>query len=884
MTGSGKTHTMLGDIYKTSTGEPGICTLAISSLFSEIRGNQEKIFHVRMSYLEIYNEHTRDLLNGNNEDTTYADLLIVEDPKKGITVQELTEYEINSPEELLELMLKGNQCRTMAPTRVNQFSSRSHAMINIVLESQSKIRGVTEEVSFAKFSIVDLAGCERAAASDNKGIRMLEGGKINRSLLALGNCINRLSDKNRTSASYVPYRDSKLTRLLKDSLGGNTKTVMIACVSPGDNFYDETLNTLKYAERASSIKKTVTRNIREVGVHISQYKEIIDSLRHEITTLKNQLETQQKEGIKILKSNLSVSKEVEMIEEEIKKAKDSKDIIASANPNILTDKPLELSVEQDELKKSLEVIQEVISHDKILLNNMEQRLTSQKVNNEIEDILQLQNDIALMKKTIEGSEQVKKAIEHALQQRKFFETDSNGISTKDPGVDEEEKIVKDLRLEKIDLVIQNLEMKKKLKCMENENEEKNQLFIVMRKEIDNLKDQLKDKELEIISMKFSCQNSPPPRAASKKSVVSSKKKHSSSKNPFNRFSTSRETQNNSSSGMTINLMNVKAMQNKIIKKKSGRSSSRHNSKHRDEVCYKKTFSIQTKDKFNTSLSSLYPFYNENKKKTKTIQTAYATHRKQRNFNMIEEADMSQERRKSLIINTDKDKDKDKIIEREINNKIPRDAIVIKAVLNTGNQKKRCKDKEIPLKSTYQDEHRTQIKSVYIDLKKHKVNQALRINLGSSIPIKEEKELRCPPRQFDSLPEEKDKQPIRSRSLNPVISELRNRRKRGKNARLEFSLVPMKDLLEELGSSRKDYSMKHIMEESKNEKTICLTPQAKKKQATFTDEVLHISRHEDDNFLIKESTRNEERAKALNTFESIDHRKGSLKAGFDLDPM
>ena len=112
---------------------------------------------------------------------------------------------------------------------------------------------------------------------------------------------------------------------------------------------------------------------------------------------------------------------------------------------------------------------------------MEQRLTSQKVNNEIEDILQLQNDIALMKKTIEGSEQVKKAIEHALQQRKFFETDSNGISTKDPGVDEEEKIVKDLRLEKIDLVIQNLEMKKKLKCMENENEEKNQLFIVMRK-------------------------------------------------------------------------------------------------------------------------------------------------------------------------------------------------------------------------------------------------------------------------------------------------------------------------------------------------------------------------------------------------------------------
>ena len=136
-----------------------------------------------------------------------------------------------------------------------------------------------------------------------------------------------------------------------------------------------------------------------------------------------------------------------------------------------------------------------------------------------------------------------------------------------------------------------------------------------------------------------------------------------------------------------------------------------------------------------------------------------------------------------------------------------------------------------MKSTYQDEHRTQIKSVYIDLKKHKVNQALRINLGSSIPIKEEKELRCPPRQFDSLPEEKDKQPIRSRSLNPVISELRNRRKRGKNARLEFSLVPMKDLLEELGSSRKDYSMKHIMEESKRENNL-LDPSGKEKTSNI----------------------------------------------------
>lgn len=140
--------------------------------------------------------------------------------------------------------------------------------------------------------------------SDNKGIRMLEGQKINRSLLALGNCINILSDPKKKGA-FVPYRDSKLTRLLKDSLGGNTKTIMIACIGPTYFTIEETLNTLKYSSRARRIKKKIVKNIREVEMHVSVYKEIIQSLKNEIQHLKEQLH--QKEQLSLADHPLSDS-------------------------------------------------------------------------------------------------------------------------------------------------------------------------------------------------------------------------------------------------------------------------------------------------------------------------------------------------------------------------------------------------------------------------------------------------------------------------------------------------------------------------------------------------------------------------------------------------
>jgi kinesin family protein 18/19 len=136
--------------------------------------------------------------------------------------------------------------------------------------------------------MIDLAGSERGTVTENRGLRLREGAKINQSLLALANCINALGDKTK-KGFFVPYRDSKLTRMLKDSLGGNCKTVMISCVSPGSSSFEETLNTLKYANRAKNIKTKVTANKRLVSMHIAEYKNIINDLRSEIEQLKTKM-------------------------------------------------------------------------------------------------------------------------------------------------------------------------------------------------------------------------------------------------------------------------------------------------------------------------------------------------------------------------------------------------------------------------------------------------------------------------------------------------------------------------------------------------------------------------------------------------------------------
>ena len=305
MTGSGKTHTMLGDIYNIINSEEGLCSLAIESIFQNIKKDQNKEFKLKVSYLEIYNEQVKDLLNDNP--TKGSSLMLIEDPITGVQVPDLSEFIVNNSEELIDLLLKGNERRTMAATSVNQFSSRSHAILQIMLESYDSAKGI---VNTGKLSFVDLAGSERAATTENRGMRMIEGSKINRSLLALGNCINILSDKLKGNANFVPYRDSKLTRLLKDSLGGNTKTVMIACVTPTVVCFEENINTLKYAVRAKMIKTKVSRNVKEIGQGEEYYKDIINSLKTEVNILKKLLHEQKiaTQSVSPLKSRVNIIK------------------------------------------------------------------------------------------------------------------------------------------------------------------------------------------------------------------------------------------------------------------------------------------------------------------------------------------------------------------------------------------------------------------------------------------------------------------------------------------------------------------------------------------------------------------------------------------------
>ncbi|TNN03241.1 hypothetical protein fugu_000270 [Takifugu bimaculatus] len=277
----GKTYTMLG-----TDKEPGIYVRTLNDLFRAIEEtSDDMLYSVSMSYLEIYNEMIRDLLNPSSG---FLDLR--EDSKGVIQVAGITEVSTINAQEIMELLVKGNKQRTQEPTAANRTSSRSHAVLQVAVRQQSRCRDVLQEVRFARLFMIDLAGSERAAQTQNRGQRLKEGAHINRSLLALGNCINALSDKN--GAKYVNYRDSKLTRLLKDSLGGNSRTVMIAHISPASVAFEESRNTLTYADRAKNIRTRVKKNLVNVSYHIAQYTNIISDLRCEVQRLKKKIADQ----------------------------------------------------------------------------------------------------------------------------------------------------------------------------------------------------------------------------------------------------------------------------------------------------------------------------------------------------------------------------------------------------------------------------------------------------------------------------------------------------------------------------------------------------------------------------------------------------------------
>ena len=278
-TGAGKTYTMLGN-----PDNPGVTFLTMMELFKRInQAKDEKTCTVSVSYLEIYNEQVKDLIKPSGSLDVWVDTC------SGVTVNGLSWHKPQTAGELFELLECGNRNRIQHATDINANSSRSHAVFQVVVEQKPRSADFSAVITRSKMLLVDLAGSERALVTTNRGMRLKEGANINKSLLALGNCINALSSAADKQAVNVTYRNSKLTRLLKDSLGGNCHTVMIVNISPSSLSYEETFNSLKYADRAKHIKTKLVKNVINVDFHLSNYREIVNRLQKEILELKEKL-------------------------------------------------------------------------------------------------------------------------------------------------------------------------------------------------------------------------------------------------------------------------------------------------------------------------------------------------------------------------------------------------------------------------------------------------------------------------------------------------------------------------------------------------------------------------------------------------------------------
>jgi kinesin family protein 16B len=270
-TGAGKTYSMMG-----WDGQPGLVPRISQELFTKADGKDQNSFRVEVSYLEIYNEKVRDLMIDGG---VKHNLKVREHPQTGPFVDGLSKHTVLSSTDLLHLIELGNNHRTTAATQMNDVSSRSHAIFTINFTQAQILEGIPSETT-SRMNLVDLAGSERVESSGATGDRLREGSNINRSLTTLGLVISALatnsaiaSKANSEKKKFVPYRDSVLTWLLKDSLGGNSKTIMLAAISPADINYGETLSTLRYANRAKSIvnKPVVNEVGKQSGGHTNRH-------------------------------------------------------------------------------------------------------------------------------------------------------------------------------------------------------------------------------------------------------------------------------------------------------------------------------------------------------------------------------------------------------------------------------------------------------------------------------------------------------------------------------------------------------------------------------------------------------------------------------------
>uniref|UniRef100_A0A673MYZ3 Kinesin-like protein n=1 Tax=Sinocyclocheilus rhinocerous TaxID=307959 RepID=A0A673MYZ3_9TELE len=334
-TGTGKTFTMEG--VRAVPELRGIIPNSFAHVFGHIaKAEGDTRFLVRVSYLEIYNEEVRDLLGKDQMQR----LEVKERPDVGVYIKDLSGYVVNNADDMDRIMTLGHKNRSVGATNMNEHSSRSHAIFTITIECSEKGVDGDQHVRMGKLHLVDLAGSERQGKTGATGQRLKEATKINLSLSTLGNVISALVDGKST---HVPYRNSKLTRLLQDSLGGNSKTMMCANIGPADYNYDETISTLRYANRAKNIKNKARINEDPKDALLRQFQK-------EIEELKKKLE----EGEEISGSDGSGSDDMDEGEDGGEKRRKRRDDADRGRKKVSPDKMVEMQAKIEEERKALE--------------------------------------------------------------------------------------------------------------------------------------------------------------------------------------------------------------------------------------------------------------------------------------------------------------------------------------------------------------------------------------------------------------------------------------------------------------------------------------------------------------------------------------------------
>ncbi|XP_050536013.1 kinesin-like protein KIF3B [Daktulosphaira vitifoliae] len=406
-TGTGKTYTMEGvkdDNFPIGDQiNRGIIPRTFEQIFNSIELSNNTEYLVFSSYLEIYQEEIRDLLEAKPK----GKCELREDKDVGVYVNDLNKYICKNVQEILKVMHEGNKNRTVGATDMNEHSSRSHAIFTVTVE----IKVSAERIRVGKLNLVDLAGSERQSKSGATGQRLKEAGKINLSLSTLGNVIHALVEENST---HIPYRDSKLTRLLQDSLGGNSKTLMIANIGPASYNWDETLTTLRYANRAKNIHNAPHVNEDPKDALIRQYQDEISKLRN-ILNEKSSKKTIRKEKNYDIENFQEHTKYLEKQQEDLNEKRnnilENKDNLSSDDQNrMLHDIELEKAKVAGEMDFMASLIGRIQSMESSLLRGgksitdhlYEQQSQIDKRNKEIQEEIRLEQELAKNLEEIAG--------------------------------------------------------------------------------------------------------------------------------------------------------------------------------------------------------------------------------------------------------------------------------------------------------------------------------------------------------------------------------------------------------------------------------------------------------------------------------------------------